>query len=79
MHFSWVARIPWLISPYKSHYDATLLLFILGEYSCENIQQRFTRKTPFFAGWHDLGVQKHKISKEMTQKEKGGQRTVVKV
>lgn len=32
-----------------------------------------------FAGWHDLGVQKYKISKEMTRKEKNGPRTAVTV
>lgn len=32
-----------------------------------------------FAGWHDLGVQKYQISKEMTHKEKAGPRTAVTV
>lgn len=32
-----------------------------------------------FAGWHDLGVQKYKISKAVTQNEKAGSRTAVTV
>lgn len=28
-----------------------------------------------FAGWHDLGVQKYKISKKITHKEKAGPST----
>lgn len=76
LHLLW---IPGLICWCKSGYDATLLFFLSRTVVYrENPQQSVTCKLVcFFAGRHDLGVQKHKVSKEMTQEEKDGRRTAV--
>lgn len=48
-------------------------------YKCMKSNLSLEIMSPFFAGWHDLGVQKYKISKEMTCKEKDGPGTAATV